>query len=182
MRRNPVYVFKDGTSTGINEVPLESIIQVVSYNGVPNMSQLVNKNLLNQSTTITQYLANPANYKELDRYIDNLDEISDVSMAGIIVDGDVLRFDGTNWTNDSVSSIAGDITLGDIGDVTTPVLGNDGQYLIWDSGLHKWVYATPVLALNDLNDVTTSPTDNQFLNYDAGSKEWVAVDIDGGSF
>ncbi len=182
MRRNPVYVFKDGTSTGINEVPLESIIQVVSYNGDPNMSQLVKKDLLNQSTTIAQYLAIPSAYKELDRYIDNLNEISDVNLDGIIVDGDVLRFDGTNWTNDSVSSVAGDITLGDLGDVTAPVLSNDGQYLKWDSGSHKWVYMTPVLALNDLNDVTTTPLANQFLSYDDGSSEWVAVDIDGGSF
>ncbi len=182
MRRNPIYVFKDGTSTGINEVPVESIIQVVSVNGAPSMTQLVDKLGLSNSTTIQQYLAIPSAYKELDRYIDNLNEISDVSLASIIVDGDVLRFNGTDWTNDSVASVAGDITLGDLKDITPPILSNDGQYLIWDSGLHEWVYATPVTALNDLSDVATSPTDNQFLSYDAGSSEWVAADIDGGSF
>ncbi len=182
MRRNPIYVFKDGTSTGINEVPVESIIQVVSVNGAPSMTQLVDKTGISNSTTIQQYLAILTAYKELDRYIDDLNEISDVNLAGIIVDGDVLRFDGTDWTNDSVASVASDITLGDLKDVTPPVLSNDGQYLVWDSGSLKWTYVTPVTALNDLSDVTTTPTDSQFLSYDAVSSEWVAADIDGGSF
>ncbi len=182
MRRNPVYVFANGTSTGIYEVPLESIIQVINVNGAPSMTQIVSKNLLGSTTTIQQYLNIPANYKELDRYIDNLGEISDVTLGPITVQGEVLRFDGTAWVNEPVGNIAGDISLGDLSDITAPTLGNDGQYLEWDFNLGEWVYATPVKILNDLADVNTAPLDEQFLVYDAGTSEWVAAFVDGGVY
>ncbi len=182
MRRNPVYVFANGTSTGINEVPLESIIQVIDVNGAPSMTQLVNKSSIGSSTTIQQYLNTTNAYKELDRYIDNLGEISDITFGPIISGGEVLRFNGTAWVNESTAALAGDISLGDLSDVTAPTVGNGGQYLEWDFALQVWGYATPVKVINDLGDVNAAPINEQFLSYDAASSEWVAASIDGGAF
>ncbi len=184
MKRSPLYVFNDQTSTGIYDVPLESVVQVIDADGVgtPSMTQIVGKSTFHTGTTIQQYLATPVNYKELDRYIDNLDEISDVDLGTIIVSGDILRFDGTNWTNTSTGDVAGDITLGDLKDVSDPNFSNDGQYLEWNDTADKWVYTDPIGVLNDLEDVDTAPVDNQFLAYNAGTSQWEATNIDGGSF
>ncbi len=184
MKRSPLYVFNDQTSTGIYEVPLESVVQVINADGAgtPSMTQIVSKAMFHSGTTIQQYLATPAAYKELDKYIDKLDEISDVDLGTIIVPGDLLRFDGTNWTNESTGSIAGDITLGDLKDITSPTPANDGQYLEWDDTVDKWVYTNPIKVLNDLDNVGVTPVDNQFLAYNAGANQWEATDIDGGSF
>ncbi len=185
MKRNPIYVFKNGTSTGISAVPLESIIQVIDYDGIgtPSMTQIIGKVGIVGSTTIAQYLANPVNYKELDRYIEDLSDISDVVVSSVIA-GEVLRFNGIDWVNDSVSNIAGDITLGDLSDVATPVLGNDGQYLKWDNAAGNWAYANSISVLNDLDDVNATPssTHSQILSYNIASKEWEAADIHGGTF
>ncbi len=184
MKRSPLYVFNDQTSTGICDVPLESVVQVIDADGLgtPSMTQIIGKSTFHSGTTIQQYLDTPATYKELDRYIDNLDEISDVTLGPIIVQGDILRFDGTSWTNESTSDVAGDINLGDLQDITAPTPANDGQNIEWNDTSNKWVYATPINILNDLQDVNTTPLDEQFLAYNAGSSQWEATDIDGGGF
>ncbi len=184
MKRSPLYVFNNQTSTGIFEVPLESVVQVIDADGLgtPSMTQIVNKNTFHVGTTIQQYLATPAAYKELDKYIDELDEISDVTLGSIIVPGDLLRFDGTSWTNESTGDVAGDIALGDLQDTINPTLANDGQIIEWNAASAKWIYVNPTEVLNDLQDVNTSPIGEQFLVYKPGTNQWEAADIDGGSF
>ncbi len=80
MRRNPVYVFKNKDSTGIYDVPLESIIHIADFNGKPSMTQLIDKSQLGQSTTMESYIATPAAYLELDRVTEYLDELLDVNI------------------------------------------------------------------------------------------------------
>ncbi len=184
MKRSPLYVFNNQTSTGIYDVPLESVVQVIDADGLgtPSMTQLISKATFHAGTTIQQYLATAVSFKELDRYIDELDEISDVDIGPIIVTGDLLRFDGTKWTNESTGDVAGDITLGDLQDITSPTLANDGQIIEWNATSAKWVYANPTEVLNDLQDVNAAPIGEQFLVYKPGTSQWEAADIDGGSF
>lgn len=49
MRRNPIYTFKDLTQTGIDQVPIESIIQINDSdgNGMPRTVQLIDKHYPN---------------------------------------------------------------------------------------------------------------------------------------
>jgi len=61
MRRNPMYVFKDITSSGIDKVPLNSIIQIESDGTRPRTIQLISKiypngQPFNQLTTINELL------------------------------------------------------------------------------------------------------------------------------
>ncbi len=102
MKRAPIYVFKDGNSVGVSEVPLESIVQVIDSDGVgtPSMTQIINKSGINRMTTVSQYLAQPSYYKELDRYIDELNEITDISLSSVL-DGNILVFDNSTgmWSN-----------------------------------------------------------------------------------
>ncbi len=183
MRRNPVYVFKDGTSIGIFDIPLESIVHVIDSDGMgtPSMTQLIDKSLLFNEITIDQYLGLPTSHVELDRYIDQLNEISDVNITSLVV-GDVLQFDGNSWINEDITSIAQNINLGDLNDVPYPVMGNSGQYLEYNYSIKSWVYKSPVREINDLNDVTTNPQPDQILAFNGNTNEWNAVNIDGGAF
>jgi cytoskeletal protein CcmA (bactofilin family) len=68
MRRNPLYVFIDLSSTGLFDVPLDSTIQINDSDGLgtPKIIQLVDKSGLYQEITIGEFLANfPNNYTDL---------------------------------------------------------------------------------------------------------------------
>ncbi len=105
MKRNPVYVFNGESSVGIFHIPLESIIHTIDSDGsgTPSMTQIIGKVGLTPISTIGHYLATTNNYKELDRYIDFLDEITDVNIS-TAADGDILVFDSVtnNWVNTNI--------------------------------------------------------------------------------
>jgi len=65
MRRNPLFTFKDRSSTGIYEVPLRSTIHILSDNGRPRFVEIIAKNGLNGSSTIGEFLDNPNLYIDL---------------------------------------------------------------------------------------------------------------------
>ncbi len=69
MRRNPIYVFKDVTSTGIYDVPVESMIQIIDSDGAgtPLFMQLVKKENLSALSTIEDFLKESINFINLDR-------------------------------------------------------------------------------------------------------------------
>jgi len=64
MKRNPLYVFENINSIGINTVPLKSMVQINDMDGAghPVTVQLINKTGLSQGTTIGQFLALPTLY------------------------------------------------------------------------------------------------------------------------
>ncbi len=78
MRRNPIYVFKDTTSQGIYEVPVESMIQIIDSDGVgtPLFTQITNKNGLSSGSTIADFLNIANSHIDLDR--DTLSELEKV--------------------------------------------------------------------------------------------------------
>jgi len=70
MKRNPLYVFRDEQSRGIIDVPLNSVIQILSVGGDPNhprvlMVELISKEGLNSTSTIMDLLNNSDLYNIL---------------------------------------------------------------------------------------------------------------------
>ncbi len=185
MRRNPLYVFNNEASLGIFDIPIDSIIQVVDSDGVqtPSMTLIIGKNNLTQSSNIRDYLNRPQNYKELDRYTESLNELSDVNIDPFTIGvGRILVYDGFNWIDAPPTALVGGIKLGDLQDVPDPA-GNDGYHLEWDDTTQLWQLVAVVKNLNDLGDVdtsTTPPTMGKVLTFDGS--EWSPTDIDGGIY
>jgi hypothetical protein len=68
-------------------------------------------------------------------------------------------------------------------DVVTDILVDKAQ-LSYDQPTSTWRSVIPIvpdLALNDLNNVTTAPNDDDVLSYDAASSTWVAASISAGA-
>jgi hypothetical protein len=87
MRRNPTYDFKDRYSTGINTVPLKSIIHVIDSNGrgKPKIVQIISKAGLNTTTNIDEFLRHPELYidlNEVDEIPSELEKIQEGSNTG----------------------------------------------------------------------------------------------------
>ncbi len=78
MKRNPIYVFRDRSSNGIVNIPLESIIQVIDADGLgtPMVTQIIDKSNLNTSSTIGDFLDIPTSHITLDR--DTLSELEKI--------------------------------------------------------------------------------------------------------
>ncbi len=187
VRRNPLYVFKNGSAIGIYEVPLESVVQIVDIDGAgtPLMTQLVSKALLTNGSTIDQYLSTPTAYVELDRYAEELNDLKDVELPSVIADEDILAFDfaSKKWINKTAGDVADHISLGDLQDITSPTLANDGQLLEWDETNRQWNYVNSIKMINDLGDVnngTAAIPAGKILTNDGTN--WVPADIDGGSY
>jgi hypothetical protein len=68
MRRNPLYVFQNRDATGIYDVPLESMVQIIDSdgNGTPQLLQLIDKTGLHNSSTIGQFLDNTSSHIDVD--------------------------------------------------------------------------------------------------------------------
>jgi len=64
MKRNPLYVFENVNSVGINTIPLKAMIQINDMDGAghPVTVQLIDKTDLESSTTIGEFLATPDKY------------------------------------------------------------------------------------------------------------------------
>jgi len=63
MRRNPLYSFKDVTSVGIYDVPLNSTVHILDNGtGVPQFVEIIAKTGLGAGSPIGQFLANPNLY------------------------------------------------------------------------------------------------------------------------
>ncbi len=113
MRRNPVYVFKDKNSIGIYDIPLESIVHIVDFNGRPSVTQLIDKTLLGQNTTMESYIATPLAYKELDRVTEHLNELSDVNIAlAVGTTGDFLAYNDATKMWENTDTIDGGTFIG----------------------------------------------------------------------
>ena len=66
MRRNPLYVFKDGNSIGIFDIPLNSIVQILqTHDHKILLIELISKEGISEYSTITDLLNRPENYNIL---------------------------------------------------------------------------------------------------------------------
>ncbi len=188
MKRNPLYVFDSGTSPGIFDVPLGSIIQVVDVDGTgpnnrPSMTQLISKSGLHSGSSINQYLSITGTHVELDRYTEFLGDLSDVNLPATITIGDIFKFDGTGWISSPASDIASDIKLGDLDGVPTATPTNNGQRLEYDSVTDGYLFVTPVKEMDSLIDVdAASPIADQILAWDDTINKWKVATLDGGAF
>ena len=111
--------------------------------------------------------------------IGTLEGLSDVDLSSP-TNGQVLKYNGTDWVNSAEASGATD--LDELTDVTL-TSPTSGQVLKYDGS--KWVNGaggSAVGGLDDLSDVDiTTPTDGQALIYDANSSTWVNGAGGGGS-
>jgi cytoskeletal protein CcmA (bactofilin family) len=84
MKRNPLYVFDDLQSRGIDRVPVDSTIQIndVDQQGTPRIIQLVSKTGLGPDTTIAQFLAMPDTYVDLNAITEIPSELERITEDG----------------------------------------------------------------------------------------------------
>jgi len=86
MQRSPIYTFRDGTSTGILDVPLEASIQVNDTGdgtGVPKTFQLLSKVGLPVNATIADLLNGPeTNYVDLNQVSEIPSELEKITENG----------------------------------------------------------------------------------------------------
>ena len=109
-----------------------------------------------------------------------LDDLSNVSASVGLADDEILVYDSANggsWANQSVVTIADNIKLRHLEDVSyidaSPTLTN-GKYLKYNGT--TWVASDVSLALNDLSNVSvSSPSTGQFLKWNGTS--WSASNV-----
>jgi len=67
LKRNPIFTFENLLSTGINKIPLDSIITVDDFDGSGNSRSVVVKSIsgMTGSSTISDFLANTVLFKEV---------------------------------------------------------------------------------------------------------------------
>ena len=118
-------------------------------------------------------------------YVDGkLEDLNDVAYTGLQQGGtpttnEVLQWNGSNWTNATISVPSNVSDLTDVSN-TSP---NDGEALLWDAGNSLWVPGavsggggSGATSLNGLTDVNAgSPTDGHVLKWDAGTSKWIAA-------
>jgi len=118
--------------------------------------------------------------------VQDLDDLSDV-VLGTLASGEVLKYNGTNWVDGSVSfSELGNTptTLSGYGitdgysdsDVDAHLNKNSagtGEVLSWNGTDYDWVANGDVAVLNDLDDVTiSSPQDDNILAYNSTTSQF----------
>jgi len=69
-----------------------------------------------------------------------LDELTDVTISGP-TSGEVLKYDGSAWTNQADASGTTIDSLADITDVVV-TSNTDGELLVWDTSTSKWINQT----------------------------------------
>jgi hypothetical protein len=71
--------------------------------------------------------------------VGDLDDLTDVELSSPLTAGQVLKYDGVKWVNDTdlTGGTPGDIALDDLEDVTAPTPAN-GQALVYNSDTSQW--------------------------------------------
>jgi len=121
-----------GTGITITDNNGEGMTPVVKISNTYTTDMIANiSNAEANAVTYAQSLASTA-YSNAVTYIENLeiDDLSGVSISNAVVN-DVLLYNGSTWIND-------DITITKLSDVNANNILN-GQILLWDSGLGKWI-------------------------------------------
>ena len=121
-----------GTGITITDNNGEGMTPVVKISNTYTTDMIANiSNAEANAVTYAQSLASTA-YSNAVTYIENLgiDDLSGVSISNAVVN-DVLLYNGSTWIND-------DISITKLSDVNANNILN-GQILLWNSGLGKWV-------------------------------------------
>lgn len=121
-----------GTGITITDNNGEGMTPVIKISNTYTTDMVANiANAEANAATYAQSLANTA-YSNAVTYIGNveIDDLSGVSISNAVVN-DVLLYNGSTWIND-------DISITKLSDVNANNILN-GQVLLWDSGLGKWV-------------------------------------------
>lgn len=110
--------------------------------------------------------------------VGSLTDLGDVSITSVATDN-ILQYDGTNWVNATPATLAGDINLGDLGDVTgsTHSAGTYKTFTPTSSGygfVDLRTVTTSYIRLRDLSNVvnTTATSNGLLLQYNSTSQLW----------
>tara|TARA_B100002019_G_scaffold293472_1_gene321310 strand:- start:2898 stop:5042 length:2145 start_codon:yes stop_codon:yes gene_type:complete len=110
--------------------------------------------------------------------VGSLTDLGDVSITSVATDN-ILQYDGTNWVNATPATLAGDINLGDLGDVTGSTV-SAGTYKTFTPNSNGYEFVdlrtatTSYIRLRDLQNVTntTATTTGLLLQYNHTSQLW----------
>ena len=139
-----------------------------------------------QDKNILAYDSNSSKWKNITNSVNNLDGVSVTTPAA----GQVLTYDGSNWTNQASASAS--LTGLTDTDITTP---SNGDTLVYDSVTTKWENSDKLTTVDtnltshtsntsnphsttvsNLDDTTiTSAADKDTLIYDSNSSKWMNV-------
>lgn len=108
----------------------------------------------NESSDKWDLTSDGTNYYNILNTSSSIDDIGNVALSGP-VNGEFLKFDGTNWVNATIPTIN---TLDDVGDVTI-TSATPNQFLKWNGS--AWV--------NDAIDLGTDTTGNYISDVTAGT-------------
>jgi len=131
------------------------------------------------STTLGLFIYYGGNWVELnaDTGAEELSDLFDIEFANL-ASGQVLKYNGEKWVNDTDNAGTSISSINDINDVTITSVAN-GQVLKWNGS--AWVNATDnagttINSLDDVGDVTiTSAANGQFLKWNGTA--WVNASI-----
>ena len=139
-----------------------------------------------QDKNILAYDSNSSKWKNITNSVNNLDGVSVTTPAA----GQVLTYDGSNWTNQASASAS--LTGLTDTDITTP---SNGDTLVYDSVTTKWENSDKLTivdtnltshtsntsnphstTVSNLDDTTiTTPSDQDTIIYDNTSSKWINV-------
>lgn len=110
--------------------------------------------------------------------VGSLNDLGDVSITSVATDN-ILQYNGTNWVNATPATLAGDINLGDLGDVTGSTV-SAGTYKTFTPNSNGYEFVdlrtatTSYIRLRDLENVTntTATTTGLLLQYNHSNQLW----------
>lgn len=110
--------------------------------------------------------------------VGSLNDLGDVSITSAATDN-ILQYNGTNWVNATPATLAGDINLGDLGDVTGSTV-SAGTYKTFTPNSNGYEFVdlrtatTSYIRLRDLENVvnTTATSNGLLLQYNSTSQLW----------
>jgi len=110
--------------------------------------------------------------------VGSLTDLGDVSITSVATDN-ILQYNGTNWVNATPATLAGDINLGDLGDVTGSTL-SEGTYKTFTPNSNGYHFVdlrtatTSYIRLRDLENVTntTAASTGLLLQYNHSNQLW----------
>lgn len=119
-----------------------------------------------ENITLTATVVNDSHNHTASSLTFALEDASDVSISGL-VNGDFLRYNGSNWINDPVN-----LTTDTVGDYVAKLAAGTGITITNNSGEGATPNVSFSGSINDLSDLTiTSAQNGQILEYDGTA--WV---------
>ena len=147
-----------GTGITVTHVPSEGSTATVAINAT--LDNLSNVNVPSPTNGhFLKYVSSASEWQSASvPTINNLNDIGDVTITAV-VSGQILKWNGTQWINDTPSAGGAAInSLDDVADVTITSASN-GQFLKWNGSV--WV--------NDAIDLGTDTTGNYVASLTAGT-------------